>query len=148
MDASVFYYTYSTIAQKLASAFGFFVAVVLYRIDRISTNISIYEDRRGRVMKTLEHVANNPNSPYLAQYNSIVQDQQVEGDKITRLKADLRRSLLWTAFTIMPSVIMIALTPFTIWLNQYLSWVIVFVVVSAAIYTIWTYTLLAIEVTK
>ena len=37
VDYSVFYYTYSTIAQTLAGAFGFLVAVVLYQRQVISS---------------------------------------------------------------------------------------------------------------
>ncbi len=36
-DITVYFYTYSTIAQTLAGAFGFLVAVILYLIQGIST---------------------------------------------------------------------------------------------------------------
>src|SRR6516164_9894641 len=39
IDGSVYFYTYSTIAQTLAGAFGFLVAVVLYLIQGIHTHI-------------------------------------------------------------------------------------------------------------
>jgi hypothetical protein len=35
MDSNGFYYTLSTIAQTLAGAFAFLVAVVLYRLEAI-----------------------------------------------------------------------------------------------------------------
>ena len=45
-DLNVYYYTYSTLAQALAGAFGFLAAVVLYRLqslngqlERIATNL-------------------------------------------------------------------------------------------------------------
>jgi hypothetical protein len=38
--ASLYFYTYSTIAQTLAGAFGFFVAVVLYLIQGFHTQIT------------------------------------------------------------------------------------------------------------
>src|SRR6266540_2082231 len=40
LDYSVYFYTYSTIAQTLAGAFGFLVAVVLYLLQGINTHIS------------------------------------------------------------------------------------------------------------
>ncbi|MFN0050589.1 MAG: hypothetical protein ACKV0T_00270 [Planctomycetales bacterium] len=40
VDVSVYYYTYSTIAQTLAGAFGFLVAVVLYLIQGIHAHVS------------------------------------------------------------------------------------------------------------
>src|SRR5579863_9735817 len=40
VDISVYFYTYSTIAQTLAGAFGFLVAVVLYLIQGINVHIS------------------------------------------------------------------------------------------------------------
>jgi hypothetical protein len=36
MDASVYFYTYSTLAQSLAGAFGFLAAVVLYRLQSLN----------------------------------------------------------------------------------------------------------------
>ena len=38
-DHSVFYYTYSTVAQTLAGAFGFLVAVVLYQMQNLRKTI-------------------------------------------------------------------------------------------------------------
>jgi len=40
MDYSLFYYTYSTIAQTLAGVFGFVIAVVIYRTQAISSRLS------------------------------------------------------------------------------------------------------------
>ncbi len=40
LDSTVYFYTYSTIAQTLAGAFGFLVAVVLYLIQGINAHIS------------------------------------------------------------------------------------------------------------
>lgn len=39
VDSSIFYYTYSTIAQTLAGAFGFLAAVVLYRLQALSNQL-------------------------------------------------------------------------------------------------------------
>jgi hypothetical protein len=36
MDTSVYFYTYSTLAQSLAGAFGFLAAVVLYRLQSLN----------------------------------------------------------------------------------------------------------------
>jgi hypothetical protein len=40
LDYSVYFYTYSTIAQTLAGAFGFLVAVILYMLQGINAHIS------------------------------------------------------------------------------------------------------------
>ncbi|HVS71183.1 MAG TPA: hypothetical protein VHQ47_08010 [Phycisphaerae bacterium] len=39
IDPSVYYYTYSTIAQAVAGAFGFLAAVVLYRLQALNTQM-------------------------------------------------------------------------------------------------------------
>ncbi|HEY4328902.1 MAG TPA: hypothetical protein VGN88_04140 [Phycisphaerae bacterium] len=39
MDANVYYYTYSTLAQSLAGAFGFLAAVVLYRLQALNSQL-------------------------------------------------------------------------------------------------------------
>ncbi len=39
MDSSVYYYTYSTLAQSLAGAFGFLAAVVLYRLQSLNSQL-------------------------------------------------------------------------------------------------------------
>src|ERR1700744_1205333 len=39
VDSNLFYYSYSTIAQTLAGAFGFLAAVVLYRLQALSNQI-------------------------------------------------------------------------------------------------------------
>jgi hypothetical protein len=44
MDNSVFFYTYSTIAQTLAAAFGFSIAIVVYQIQGTARTIREYAD--------------------------------------------------------------------------------------------------------
>ena len=39
MDPNVFYYTYSTLAQALAGAFGFLAAVVVYRMQALNGHL-------------------------------------------------------------------------------------------------------------
>jgi hypothetical protein len=41
MDPSVYYYTYSTLAQSLAGAFGFLAAVVLYRLQSLNGQLQV-----------------------------------------------------------------------------------------------------------
>jgi hypothetical protein len=41
MDPSVYYYTYSTMAQSLAGAFGFLAAVVLYRMQMLNSQLQV-----------------------------------------------------------------------------------------------------------
>lgn len=39
MDANVYYYSYSTLAQSLAGAFGFLAAVVVYRLQALNSQM-------------------------------------------------------------------------------------------------------------
>ena len=48
MDGNGFYYTLSTISQTLAGAFGFLVAVVLYRMQSIKDSLPMRR-KAGRV---------------------------------------------------------------------------------------------------
>ena len=45
MDGNGFYYTLSTISQTLAGAFGFLVAVVLYRMQSIKDSLPMLEKK-------------------------------------------------------------------------------------------------------
>ena len=40
-DLNAFYYAYSTIAQTLAGAFGFLMAVVLYQMQRLEASMEV-----------------------------------------------------------------------------------------------------------
>jgi hypothetical protein len=57
MDSNGFYYTLSTIAQTLAGAFAFLVAVVLYRLEAIK------EGRPG-LQKELDQAKNGRSQRY------------------------------------------------------------------------------------
>ena len=48
MDANAFYYTYSTICQTLAGAFGFLVAVVLYQIQSVTAGFEVMLNEAGK----------------------------------------------------------------------------------------------------
>jgi hypothetical protein len=41
MDPTVYYYSYSTLAQSLAGAFGFLAAVVLYRLQSLNGQLQV-----------------------------------------------------------------------------------------------------------
>lgn len=41
VDTNVFYYSYSTIAQAVAGAFGFLAAVVLYRLQALNSQLEV-----------------------------------------------------------------------------------------------------------
>lgn len=59
MDYSVFYYTYSTIAQTLASGFGFLVAVALYQIQQINGRLEARVDPMAKLIQFNDSVIRN-----------------------------------------------------------------------------------------
>ena len=57
VDFTVFYFTYSTIAQALAGIFGLLVAAVLYRIHKHASDIlELKEDAAKQVKERLENL--------------------------------------------------------------------------------------------
>ncbi|MFN9906216.1 MAG: hypothetical protein ACK56F_08850, partial [bacterium] len=45
IDHSVYFYTYSTIAQTLAGSFGFLVAAVVFRLQAISSRVDQFAEQ-------------------------------------------------------------------------------------------------------
>lgn len=171
MDLSVFFYTYSTIAQTLAGAFGFLVAVVLYRMQAIAMDMqgsgAEFEtctaaphsglkqmrarEQWDRYVEHAEGVLGGYHPPGARSREELKDGLGRVKDALTILKStksSLRRSLYWTAGTIVASL---TLLPATYWLASWdtrLPWILLVAAVASAIFTISTYVRLAVGTTR
>lgn len=135
VDISVYYYTYSTIAQTLAQAFGFLVAVVLYIFQGINTHIrncaaaivanSPADRTRLRQLQSrgnwdemirLHEVAGEQNPALTEEANRYTleqfQEMRREVTRLRKLRRDLSRSLYMTGLVILVSIVGMPLTGF------------------------------------
>ncbi len=134
------YYTFSTIAQTLAGAFGFLVAVVLFRMQSLESVLH----RIWLRIKDVEHLLASPNQSLL--YLSAIKHDWLGvadvlkkasaspemtedsrqmlinhsaefirvADQLRFIKIDLRSTLMVTGLTIAGSLVALALTPWVI----------------------------------
>lgn len=133
--SSVYFYTYSTIAQTLAGAFGFLVAVVLYLIQGINASISTFATAlvanspadRNRLrqlhsggrwddMIRLHAEAGQQNPALTDQMNQYTdeqfQDMRREVARLGAVRHDLSHSMFMTGLVIMASIVSMPLTAF------------------------------------
>ena len=133
------YYTFSTIAQTLAGAFGFLVAVVLFRMQSLESVLH----RIWLRIKDVEHLLASPNQSLL--YLSAIKHDWLGvadvlkkaslsrndrrsrqmlinhsaefirvADQLRFIKIDLRSTLMVTGLTIAGSLVALAFTPWVI----------------------------------
>jgi ribose/xylose/arabinose/galactoside ABC-type transport system permease subunit len=116
-DYTVFYYAYSTMAQTLASAFGFLGAVVLFQIQNMEAQ-AVDVERENK----MEH-----------RQHELVR-------KVDWLKADLWYSMRWTTGTVIACFLLIPLThkntPFG---RPMVAWCLLAFTVAIAVYTLMTF---------
>jgi hypothetical protein len=135
VDVSVYFYTYSTIAQTLAGAFGFLVAVVLFLLQGITTHISncalalvnhspadsgkmrqFHSSGRWDEMIRLHAEAGQQNLTLTADMNRAVdqqfQEMRREVARLGAIRRELGRSMLLTGAVIVTSIIAMPLTAF------------------------------------
>jgi hypothetical protein len=135
VDISVYFYTYSTIAQTLAGAFGFLVAVVLYLIQGINVHISncaaalvanspadrnrlrqMQSGSRWNEMIQLHAEAGQKNAALSSETNRYTDEQFQEMRKEVVRLSNIRRELSWSMFmtgiVILLSIIAMPLTAF------------------------------------
>jgi hypothetical protein len=135
LDHGVYFYTYSTIAQTLAGAFGFLVAVVLYLLQGIQTHISNCAAAlvanspadRGRLrqlqsggkwdeMIRLHAEAGQQNPALTAEANRFTDEQfqemRREVARLTVIRRELGRAMFMTGFVILASIASMPLTAF------------------------------------
>jgi hypothetical protein len=141
-DLNAFYYAYSTIAQTLAGAFGFLMAVVLYQMQRLeaSMEVSVKEflgslrvdspegsvtERYARchdwdrVIDAIGVLHRQAISKVPTPDDGVRGFAEAQGafislahTKLQTLHSRARHALLWTCFTIACSVALIVVTPF------------------------------------
>jgi hypothetical protein len=135
IDASVYFYTYSTIAQTLAGAFGFLVAVVLYLIQGINAHIGncalalvanspadrnrlrqLQSGGRWDEMISLHAEAGQQNTALSSETNRYTDEQFQEMRKevvrLANIRRELSRSMFMTGVVILASIIGMPLTAF------------------------------------
>jgi len=135
VDISVYFYTYSTIAQTLAGAFGFLVAVVLYLIQGINAHIGncaaalvanspadrtrlrhLQSGGRWDEMISLHAEAGQQNVTLSSETNRYTDEQFQEMRKevvrLANIRRELSRSMFMTGVVILASIIGMPLTAF------------------------------------
>jgi hypothetical protein len=135
VEISVYFYTYSTIAQTLAGAFGFLVAVVLYLIQGINSHIGncaaalvanspadrnrlrqLQSSGRWDEMIRLHAEAGQQNPAVTGETNRFTDEQfQEMRREVVRLAAvrrELSRSMYMTGLVILASIVGMPLTAF------------------------------------
>jgi hypothetical protein len=135
VEISVYFYTYSTIAQTLAGAFGFLVAVVLFLIQGINSHIGhcaaalvanspadrnrlrqLQSSGRWDEMIRLHAEAGQQNPAVTIETNRFTDEQfQEMRREVVRLAAvrrELSRSMYMTGLVILASIVGMPLTAF------------------------------------
>jgi hypothetical protein len=135
VEISVYFYTYSTIAQTLAGAFGFLVAVVLFLIQGINSHIGhcaaalvanspadrnrlrqLQSSGRWDEMIRLHAEAGQQNPAVTSETNRFTDEQfQEMRREVVRLAAvrrELSRSMYMTGLVILASIVGMPLTAF------------------------------------
>jgi hypothetical protein len=126
-DYSVFYYTYSTIAQTLASAFGFLAAVVLYQLQEFSVWID------DNIQSLLKAADQDQRLSWMDRGNNLVARRN-------RLLKALGRAMAFTAATVILCFVLLPLTNKSTWFgNPSPAWSCLGVTVSLAIACVFTY---------
>ena len=133
--SSVYFYTYSTISQTLAGAFGFLVAVVLFLMQGINTHIGhcaavlvsnspadrkrlrqLHVGGRWDDMISL-HAKAGQRNPELSDDDNLFTDEQFqemrrEVGRLTTVRRDLSHSMFMTGIVILVAIIAMPLTAF------------------------------------
>jgi hypothetical protein len=153
------YHTLSTISQTLAGAFGFLLAVVLYRmqasVNALPAKAGAFEElqafsgqrhpfdelrRRGdwagyidlatRKLDEIKGVEDREKAV------ALLLEIRADVDTVGAIKSSLEWSLRWTAGTVIACLILLPLTPL---FEPGVAWVLMGATVSSAVYSITTY---------
>jgi hypothetical protein len=169
IDASVYFYTYSTIAQTLAGAFGFLVAVVLYLIQGINTHISTCaaslvanspaDRNRLRQLQSGSrwdemihlHASAGQQNPALSSETNRVTDEQFQEmrrqvGRLAGVRRELGRAMYMTGIVIIASIVAMPLTGFFFAPTSPLAMTLLTVTIVAAMFCIRTYFRLMVNV--
>src|SRR5262249_20896601 len=135
VEIAVYFYTYSTIAQTLAGAFGFLVAVVLYLIHGVNRHIAnctatlvanspadrdrlrqLHDAGRWDEMIRLHAEAGQQNPALTGDTNLFTdaqfQEMRREVLRLANVRRELGRSMYMTGLVIMASIVAMPLTAF------------------------------------
>jgi len=168
-DLTVIWYTYSTISQTLAGAFGFLTAVCVYQMQSLSNQLVqrgsdyllgqinkppgqgdqvSFLLRSGRFEAFRHHITKcgftDDHDPHTveAQKSALQQFDMIFAD-YAAIKSGLRASLSPTVCTIILSILFLSLTNSHIIASFWTAWIILFGVILGSIYCIVTYVHLA-----
>lgn len=164
MDNSVFFYTYSTIAQTLAAAFGFSIAIVVYQIQGTSKTIREYaellmKNYSGAIEEALLSAILEKRWTYFVDNYGKYTSQSSIGcesyytsqikyamDRISHIKTWFYRLLFFTGFSITLSILVLCLTGTLLTPDLQLSWYIMWFLVVLAFISMATYMVLILIV--
>jgi len=168
-DHAVYFYTYSTIAQTLAGAFGFLVAVVLYLIQGINKHISncaatlvanspadrnrlrqLHDGSRWDEMIRLHAEAGQQN-PALTSETNLFTDEQFqemrrEVLRLANVRRELARSMYMTGLVILASIVGMPLTAFFFAPTDAMAVLLLTVTIVASMFCIRAYLKLMVNV--
>ena len=173
-DYSLFYYTYSTIAQTLAGAFGFLIAVVLYqrqainsRLPSIAESLESMRDLAPIEKERLRHLRIREEwAKYLAsarqlgfspipgfrsketEIEELFKRFQEDVDKLSSISKWFQWSLRFTGITITACFMLMPLTNKSMIANPYLAGFFLIVTVAVAIANLVMYCLLVKSVAR
>jgi len=169
IEYSVYFYTYSTIAQTLAGAFGFLVAVVLYLIQGIHRHIGncaatlvanspadrnrlrqLHDGSRWDEMIRLHAEAGQQN-PALTGETNLFTDEQFkemrrEVLRLANVRRELSRSMYMTGLVILTSIVAMPLTSFFFVPHDPIAVTLLTVTIVAAMFCIRGYLKLMVNV--
>jgi hypothetical protein len=168
-DHSVYFYTYSTIAQTLAGAFGFLVAAVVFRIQAISARVSDFagaviarspadpqrlrqirvEGNWGELISL--HAGQNQLNPRLSAEENELMDLQFQQIRhgvrlLERIQAALNASMYSTGPVILFAIAAMPMTSFWLEPRSPLAVFMLTLTILAAAFCLWSYFRLMLNV--
>lgn len=169
IDHSVYFYTYSTIAQTLAGAFGFLVAAVVFRIQAISSRVSDFAsqvmDRSPADPQRLRqirvegnwselislHAGHNQINPRLSKEENELMDLQFQQIRhgvrlLDRIHAALNASMYSTGPVILVAIAAMPITHFWLEPHSPLAVLTLTLTILAAAFCLWSYFRLMLNV--
>lgn len=162
MDHSVYFYTYSTIAQTLAGAFGFLVAAVVFRLQAISARVDLFAEQvlKGSPSDPSQlreiqvagdwnrlitlHAGENQFNPKLSREQNAWMDLQFQQLRhgvllLSRLRRALFSSLYVTGPVILFAIAAMPITHFCLEPHNPLALALLTACILAAGYCLWNY---------
>jgi hypothetical protein len=169
IDHSVYFYTYSTIAQTLAGAFGFLVAAVVFRLQAISAQVDQFAEQvlKGSPADPAKlreiqvagdwnrlitlHAGDNQFNPGLSRERNELMDLQFQQLRhgvrlLARLRSALFASLYVTGPVILIAIAAIPITHFCFDPEDPFAVALLTACILAAGYCLWSYFRLMLQV--